>query len=70
MSFHGLTVCITCVGAGVDSAWKQENPKPEKCSKLPQNPTRQVHPRKIASHHVSRKDTMELCPENALLARF
>jgi hypothetical protein len=28
---------------GVDFAWEQENSKPEKCSKMPQNSTRQAH---------------------------
>jgi hypothetical protein len=37
------TVCVTCVWAGVDNVWEQENSKPEKCLKMPQNPTRQVH---------------------------
>ena len=30
-------------GAGVDSAWSRKNSKPEKCLKMPQNPTRRVH---------------------------
>ncbi len=29
--------------------------KPEKCLKMRQNPTRQLHLRKMASHHVSPK---------------
>ena len=38
-----LTVCVTCVWAGVDSVWEQEKLEARKCLKMPQNPTRQVH---------------------------
>jgi len=29
----------------------RKNSKPEKCLKMPQNPTRQVHPGRCTSHH-------------------
>src|SRR5688572_2620019 len=37
------TASVTCVWVGVDSAWGQEKLEARKCSKMPQNPTRQVH---------------------------
>jgi hypothetical protein len=36
-------VSVTRGGAGVDSAWEQENSKPEKCLKMATNPQRPVH---------------------------
>ena len=41
----GLTVCVTCVWAGVDSVWEQEKLEAEKCPKMPhaKRPTRRVH---------------------------
>ena len=45
----------------------RENSKRGKCSKMPQNPTRHGHPRKMAGHLISRKDAIGLRPENALL---
>jgi hypothetical protein len=35
--------CVTGAGAGVDSAWDQENSKSEICSKTSQNPQSPVH---------------------------
>ena len=40
---RSLTAGVIGAGAGVDSAWEQKNPKPEKYLKMPQNPQRPVH---------------------------
>jgi hypothetical protein len=37
------TVCVTCVWAGVDSAWEQEKLEARKILEIAQTPTRQVH---------------------------
>ena len=37
------TVCVTGRWAGVDNAWEQRKLDPEKCLKMPQNPTCPVH---------------------------
>jgi len=37
------TVCVSRWWAGVDSAWEQKNPKPERCLKTAQNPTSRLH---------------------------
>jgi hypothetical protein len=37
------TVCVTCVWAGVDSAWEQENLKARKMLEIRTVPIRQVH---------------------------
>jgi len=57
-----LTVCVTCVWAGVDSAWEQEKLEAEKCLKMPQNPIRQVHA--LLARFVCTMKT--LCLENSI----
>jgi len=39
----GLTVCVTCVWAGVDSAWEQGKLEARKRLKMAQNPARRLH---------------------------
>jgi len=43
MSLGGLTVCVTYLWVGVDSAWEQEKLEGRKLLKTQQNPRRPLH---------------------------
>jgi len=52
----------------------RKNPKPEKCSKMPQNPQRQVHPEQGRTPILNEKNqsagTFRMCPRAGSLGRF